>query len=154
MSALLVAAVLAAPAHHPPKDCTRTFTGPMIIRAIDATYRGTRDVSSREVTRLSHRYMRCARPRVNRVRMRSHLKAASAAWWTRRHPPPPVLYGPVTASWFYDGGATACGFHATYGFATLIGVPCGGARADAGPVGRHDRRGARGLGPVCRWPDV
>ena len=106
----------------------------MIVRAMDATFRGTKDVSARERARL-HRYLRCARPRVNRVRMRSVLKHDSSTWWTRRHPPPPTLFGPVTASWFYDAGATACGFHATYGFATLIGVWCGGHVLMQGPSG-------------------
>jgi peptidoglycan lytic transglycosylase len=35
-----------------------------------------------------------------------------------------AVYEPVTASWYEDGGATACGFHATYGIANRT-LPCG-----------------------------
>jgi hypothetical protein len=43
--------------------------------------------------------------------------------------------GPVTASWYYDGGSTACGFHAIYGFASLF-LPCGAHITMRGPNGR------------------
>lgn len=48
---------------------------------------------------------------------------------THHHPRPRYhMTGPVLASWYYDQGLpTGCGFHATYGIATLLpGVPCGG----------------------------
>jgi hypothetical protein len=35
-----------------------------------------------------------------------------------------TVYQPSTASWYDDGGATACGFHAYYGVANLS-LPCG-----------------------------
>lgn len=35
-----------------------------------------------------------------------------------------LLLRPSVASWYYDGGATACGFHATYGVANRA-LPCG-----------------------------
>jgi 3D (Asp-Asp-Asp) domain-containing protein len=35
-----------------------------------------------------------------------------------------VGLAPAVASWYYDGGNTACGFHATYGVANRT-LPCG-----------------------------
>jgi hypothetical protein len=35
-----------------------------------------------------------------------------------------TVYQATAASWYYDGGTTACGFHATYGVANR-GLPCG-----------------------------
>lgn len=35
-----------------------------------------------------------------------------------------TVYHPTVASWYYDGGTTACGFHAYYGVANLS-LPCG-----------------------------
>lgn len=35
-----------------------------------------------------------------------------------------TVYQATAASWYYDGGNTACGFHATYGVANR-GLPCG-----------------------------
>ena len=35
-----------------------------------------------------------------------------------------MTLAPVVASWYYDGGNTACGFHATYGIASRT-LPCG-----------------------------
>jgi hypothetical protein len=35
----------------------------------------------------------------------------------------PPLRGPVEASWYYDEGDTACGFHAAYGVANRT-LPC------------------------------
>jgi hypothetical protein len=35
-----------------------------------------------------------------------------------------VVLRPAVASWYYDGGNTACGFHATYGIANRT-LPCG-----------------------------
>jgi len=35
-----------------------------------------------------------------------------------------IVLHPSVASWYYDGGATACGFHATYGVANRT-LPCG-----------------------------
>lgn len=44
-------------------------------------------------------------------------------------------YQQTVASWYYDGGSTACGFHAYYGVANLS-LPCG-ARVDFVYNGRH-----------------
>ncbi len=35
-----------------------------------------------------------------------------------------VALAPIVASWYYDAGNTACGFHATYGVANKT-LPCG-----------------------------
>jgi rare lipoprotein A (peptidoglycan hydrolase) len=35
-----------------------------------------------------------------------------------------TVYHQTLASWYYDGGTTACGFHAYYGVANLS-LPCG-----------------------------
>lgn len=35
-----------------------------------------------------------------------------------------TVYRQSMASWYYDGGTTACGFHAQYGVAN-VGLPCG-----------------------------
>jgi rare lipoprotein A len=35
-----------------------------------------------------------------------------------------VALAPIVASWYYDSGSTACGFHATYGVANKT-LPCG-----------------------------
>lgn len=35
-----------------------------------------------------------------------------------------VALAPIVASWYYDAGSTACGFHATYGVANRT-LPCG-----------------------------
>jgi hypothetical protein len=35
-----------------------------------------------------------------------------------------TVYTPMVASWYYDGGNTACGFHAYYGVANKV-LPCG-----------------------------
>lgn len=103
----------------------------MITRAIDAVYSGARDVSAIARQHL-RRYMRCARNTAARPRMRRYLNNAITAWKLRRDPP---MNGPVLASWFDDAGSTACGFHATYGFATLIGIPCGAHVLMRGPSG-------------------
>jgi rare lipoprotein A (peptidoglycan hydrolase) len=100
-------------------DCKKTFTGPMITRAIDATYYGTKTVRPIEKRRLV-RYIHCARPKVSKPRMRHYWKVAENAWWRRLHPP---MYTQL-ASWYYDGGNTACGFHAYLGVANKT-LPCG-----------------------------
>jgi rare lipoprotein A len=47
-----------------------------------------------------------------------HARAASAAAGKI------VALAPMVASWYYDAGNTACGFHATYGVANKT-LPCG-----------------------------
>ena len=138
MTALLVAAVLAVAPHsatQPPGGCSKTFSGPMIKRAIDAVYAGTRDVSRHDRQHLS-RYMRCARPHVNRARIHRRLRSAKAAWQARLHP----IQGYWYASWYSDGGQTASGWHATYGVAMCGAAgPCYafGTRIEIYYGGRH-----------------
>jgi len=42
----------------------------------------------------------------------------------KRRPVPVIQMTPVVASWYYDEGNTACGFHAEYGVANKT-LPCG-----------------------------
>lgn len=102
-------------------SCHKTFTVKMIKRAVLATYRGTKVVTEHERSTL-HRFVRCIRFPHSRAYVRKFWRAQKNAWWHRCHPP---LNGPAIASWYYDGGTTGCGFHATYGIATFV-VPCGG----------------------------
>lgn len=65
--------------------------------------------------------------------------------WARHHQPPAPPMQEGVASWFEDGGATACGTHYALGFAHLPGMACGtrvlfcaarcaiGTREDSGP---------------------
>jgi rare lipoprotein A (peptidoglycan hydrolase) len=129
MTVLLAALALAAPYHEPPADCAKTFTAPMITRAIDAAYHGTRDVTRRDRRHL-RRYLRCGRMHVNHARMHRYWRDAIHAWELRRNPP----LSEALASWYDDAGQTACGFHATYGFANLS-LPCGAHVLMRGPGG-------------------
>lgn len=113
-----VASIMLASALHV-SDCKKTFTGPMITRAINATYTGTKSVRPIEKRRLT-RYIHCARPKVSKSRMRHYWRQAETAWWNRLHPPMVTQL----ASWYYDGGNTACGFHAYLGVANKW-LPCG-----------------------------
>lgn len=101
--------------------CQKTFTGPMITRAINAAYAGTRDVSARDQRHLA-RYIRCARPGVSKAHMRRYLHNTVAAWKLRRDPP--MSY--ATASYYDLGGTGSCGVEAQAGlrFASLF-LPCG-----------------------------
>jgi rare lipoprotein A (peptidoglycan hydrolase) len=117
--ATLVTAVSAPASIHEHPSCRKTFTVPMITRAIDANYYGTRAVTKRDRANL-RRYVRCARnPRV-RPRMHRYWNKAWRAWWQRLHPP---MYTQL-ASWYNDAGETACGFHAYLGVANKV-LPCG-----------------------------
>lgn len=110
MAAFIAAVALAVAS--PTAGCEKTYTGPMVTRAINAAYSGTRSVSRADRVHLE-RFIRCARPGVSRARMRARMQAARKAWWRRCHPP---MYTQL-ASWYYDGGQTASGFHAGYGVA-------------------------------------
>jgi hypothetical protein len=113
LASILTVAALAVP--HPDRDpsaCAKTFDRPMIIRAIDATFAGTRTVSRAARGRL-RRYVRCARPGVASARMHRYWRTAERAWDLRRHPP--LSY--AVASWYQDSGLTASGWHAAYGVA-------------------------------------
>ena len=170
MPALLLVAVLAAaPLHGTPRDCSKTFTAPMVTRAIDRVYGGTENVSQTARRHLRH-YVHCARQHVSRVKLRRYLHRAWAAWQLRRHPPPPPMY-PAIASWYDTEGVGACGFGTVqtgYRFASLI-LPCGavaefchgsacieGVMSDHGPYvgGRTfdfnvNMRDALGCGGIC-----
>lgn len=102
--------------------CLRTFNYEQGRRAIIHVYAGTRRVRKVELAHLS-RYVRCQHNQMARKYLRRLWKHRRAMWEARRTPP---MTGPVIASWYSDAGGTGCGFHTTYGIATLIGVPCGG----------------------------
>ena len=104
---LLVASVLALASPATPdthRMCQRTYTRPMITRAIDAAYHGTRDITSRDRHHL-RRFIRCARPGVDRHAMRRYQDRAQRAWQARRNPP----YNTAIASWYALSGGGACG---------------------------------------------
>jgi rare lipoprotein A len=65
---------------------------------------------------------RVRRPGASWIRVRfpggRHARAASASAGRI------VALVPTVASWYYDAGSTACGFHATYGVANRT-LPCG-----------------------------
>lgn len=106
----------------------------MIERAIDATYAGTRPVSVGQRRRL-RRYVRCRRVSSTGRFLHRYWLEAIVDWRLRRIPPiVPPLNGPVIASWYDDSGATACGSHYTYGFASLF-LPCGQQVVMQGPGG-------------------
>jgi hypothetical protein len=122
MTALLVAAVVAAP-FHVPADCSKTFSGPMIERAVDAAFAGTREVSRSDRRHLRH-FIRCRRRFVTRTKLMRHWRTAEAAWRLRRDPP---MNGPVLASYYTDGGGGACQIgdvQSGYRFASLF-LSCG-----------------------------
>ena len=110
MTALLVAAITAVT---PQPACPKTFSGPMIKRAISVAYSGTRDVTRADRAHLRH-FIRCARSRVSRARIRAYRARAVKAWRLRRNPQPDGYW---LASWYDDSGTTASGWHATYGVA-------------------------------------
>lgn len=115
-------------------ECSKTFTVRMVQRAIVATYAGVKPVSASERRRLN-RYLDCRRVSSTGRYLHRYWREAIVDWRLRRIPPiVPPLNGPVTASWFDDSGSTACGFHATYGFASLF-LPCGSRVLMQGPGG-------------------
>lgn len=65
---------------------------------------------------------RPAAPGRERLRIRFEGDGANAAVSTRAGSL--TVYQQTVASWYYDGGNTACGFHAYYGVANLS-LPCG-----------------------------
>ena len=97
--ATALAALVTAAGAHAPADCDKTFTAPMITRAIDAAYHGTRDVTPRDRRHL-RRYVRCARRPAIRSRMHAYWHHAIQAWQLRRDPP---MLGPVLASYYCRG---------------------------------------------------
>jgi hypothetical protein len=93
--------------------CQRTYTEAMGVRAIEATFASGLPPTSSRRGRLS-RYIRCQRNRSARPVLRRLLALKST--------PAPMNSG--IASWYYDNGNTGCGFHASFGVATLV-APCG-----------------------------
>jgi hypothetical protein len=71
-------------------------------------------------------------PGRERLRIRFEGDHANAAVSTRAGSL--TVYHQTVASWYYDGGTTACGFHAYYGVANLS-LPCG-ARVSFSSGGR------------------
>jgi len=100
-------------AGHNHTTCKRTYTVAMGVRAIDSTFRrgGPATPVQRNHLRL---YIRCQRDHAAPPYLR-HL-------WSVRSTPAPMSAG--IASWYYDNGSTGCGFHASFGVATLV-APCG-----------------------------
>lgn len=117
----------------------------MVRRAIDVAYGGARLPSRFERRRIA-RFVRCRRNHATgRFLHRYWHDAIDHAH--RRDPP---LAGPVVASWFEDSGATACGTHYRYGFASLF-LACGQQVVMQGPGGTvtatmEDHGPAAGLG--------
>lgn len=130
------------PAVQHSRSCARTFSLPQVKRAISATYSGT-DLPGKGAYGRLHRYVRCLRNVSQRPAARVAWRAAHDAWAARRHP----FHGPVIASWFDDAGGTACGIHATYGFATLLSIPCGATITMRGPNGMEVRATREDSGP-------
>lgn len=61
---------------------------------------------------------------LGRVPLRVAFAGDSTNAGTSRSAGSVTVYQPTVASWYYDGGTTACGFHAYYGVANLS-LPCG-----------------------------
>lgn len=117
--------------------CPKTFTLPMFERAVARTYHGT-DLPPKGSYGHLWRIVKCQRARRDYWRARAFWGSARDSWAARRQ----ARYrtnqpwnGPVTASWFDDSGTTGCGIHATYGFATLLNIPCGSQITMRGPGG-------------------
>ncbi len=125
---MAIAAALASPS--PPAHCAKTFTVPMVKRAVDVAYGGTRLPSRFERRRIG-RFVRCRRNRSTGRALHAYWHDAIVDQAARRDPP---LNGPVVASWFADAGATACGTHYRYGFASLF-LACGAQVVMRGPGG-------------------
>lgn len=127
---MLVATPVAGAAttqHH--SHCGRTYTVRETRQAVHVAYNGTRSVSTAERRHLAW-MERCTRHARNRPRLLAFNQSARQAWIQRQNP----WNGPAIASWYDDDGSTACGFHATYGFASLI-LPCGAQITMRGPGG-------------------
>jgi hypothetical protein len=139
---LLVSAVLALA----PAPCQKTFTIGMFQRAAHSAYAGTRQPTRRDLAHL-RRFERCEKTPWGRSFSAGVWKRAKAANYLRRHPPVPPMNGPVTASWFDDSGATACGIHYALGFATLLAIACGQTILMQGPNGALVRATREDSGP-------
>ena len=114
---MVVVALATGPGH-----CPKTFNAFMIKRAVDAEYHAARDVTTQDRKDVE-RFIRCARPKVDRHAMRQYRRSMRQAWYQRRLDS--QMAGAV-ASWYDLGGNGACGIAAQAGLrlASLI-LPCG-----------------------------
>jgi rare lipoprotein A (peptidoglycan hydrolase) len=115
-AASAVAALGTVSASGSPSGCSRVFTVAETEHAIDRDFRGARNVTASQTAAYRH-MIRCQRFAYNRPKLRRYLAATVRAWRVRRYNAAnPIQY--ATASWYYDQGSTACGFHARYGVAS------------------------------------
>ena len=98
---------------HSHSGCQRTYTVAMGVRAIDATFADGLSTTPVQRAHLS-RYIRCQRNHAAVPYLRRLWAVKSTA----------APMNGALASWYYDGGNTGCGFHASFGVATLV-APCG-----------------------------
>ena len=85
--------------------------------------RGWETLSTTSTGKLGRFDLRFQPHRAGRERLR--VQTAGGPGGVLRRPAGTVtVYRQSTASWYYDGGRTACGFHAQYGVANLS-LPCG-----------------------------
>lgn len=115
--AIVLPAVANASATRP--GCDKRYTVAMGHRAAHAVYDGTRHVTLHDLRLLGY-IERCQRHPANQARVRTFDRHMDVLHRYRVAPPMTT----VVASWYYDEGSTACGFHATYGVANKT-LPCG-----------------------------
>lgn len=99
-----------------PSGCAKLFTVKQAERLIAHDFAGARRVTASETAQYRHE-IRCQRFAYNRPKVRRYLARQVAAWRVRRYDAANPLHYAV-ASWYQDGGQTACGFHAFYGVAS------------------------------------
>lgn len=119
--------------------CSKHFTVQQAKRAARATYAGTKQVT-RHQRRVLGWMVHCQRVRAARDYVRWYEEHQRSLWLARQIGSP---QGYWLASWYYDAGSTASGFHATYGvamcgaagpcypFGTRIRLYYGGRTVDA-----------------------
>jgi hypothetical protein len=157
---ILVAALATAPCH-------KTFDQRMIKRAIDAEFHAARSVSRQDRKDVA-RFIRCARPEVDKRAMRRYRHTSSMAWHQRRLD---ATMSYAIASYYTTNGVGACGYgnvQGGYRFASLF-LPCGawvrfchGSRCAAAEMADHgpyiggrtfdlnsNLRAALGCGGIC-----
>lgn len=96
------------------RACTHTYTLAAFKQAARRTYAGTRLPPVGSYGRL-WRMERCQLHANHRTTARLYWAQQHELWSQRRHPPTNIS----VASWYDDSGATASGWHATYGVAHL-----------------------------------
>ena len=112
---------------HVPKGCAKHFTVPMAQRAINATYRGTRDVTAHEARHV-HLYIHCQWSTLHRPMLNRYLDRAIQEWRTRVQD----SYQTAYVSYYYDppGSTNCCGVNYYYGVAV-----CGSGGGPCVPMG-------------------